>query len=117
MERPASLTRRGTYAELRGQATAPASGNTPAQPPLRHNGDISTIIQADHRVVAVRGEAVPFAVQGGERFLRGLGQAGGGHLLLARLVDRGERGVPRGLRVVQSRGGGGLVPGRGGGGG
>src|SRR5713226_2278468 len=28
------------YAELRGQATAPASGNSPAQPGLRHNGDI-----------------------------------------------------------------------------
>jgi len=47
------------------------------------------IVQPDDREVAVRDEAVPFAVQGGERLVRGRGQAGRGHLLLACLVDRG----------------------------
>src|SRR4249919_65912 len=46
-------------------------------------------VQADHRVVPVRGQPVPFAVQGGERLLRGFLQARGGHLLVARLVDHG----------------------------
>ena len=43
--------RRRRYAELRGQATTPASGNAPAQPPLRHDGDISTIIEGNPQVM------------------------------------------------------------------
>jgi hypothetical protein len=35
------------------------------------------VIRRDHGVVAVRDDAVPFAVQGGERLLRGFGQARG----------------------------------------
>ena len=89
------------YAELRGQVTAPASGNAPGQPRLRHNGDISTIVQRHHRVVPVRGQAVPFAGQGGERFLRGLLQARGGHLLLPRLVDYRDCVIPGGVCLLQ----------------
>ena len=100
-----------------GVPVAGAAGVLPGHDRAADHSLGGVVIEADHRVVAVRGEAVPFAVQGGERFLRRLGQAGGGHLLLARLVDRGERGVPRGLRVVQPRGGGRLVPRRGCGGG
>src|SRR5713101_9026313 len=66
MERPASLRRRSIYAELRGQATAPASANTPAQRRLRHNGDISTIVQGQLRQVLVADKTVPFVVQRGD---------------------------------------------------
>src|SRR5712672_455482 len=58
------------------------------------------VVQRYHRVVAVRGDAVPFAVQGGEGLLRGLGQAGGLHLLLPGLVDHGDRVVPGGLCLL-----------------
>src|SRR5712691_11646430 len=54
------------YAELRGQATAPASANTPAQRRLRHNGDISTIVQGQLRQVLVADKTVPFVVQRGD---------------------------------------------------
>src|SRR6516164_3040222 len=102
------------YAELCGQVTAPASGNTPARPGPRHNGEIGIIIDADHRVVPVGDDAVPFAVQGGERLLRGLLQAGGGHLLPAGLVDRGDGVIPRGVCLFQAfRGGLAALPGGG----
>jgi hypothetical protein len=79
----------------------------------------AVVIQADHRVVAVRGTrpchsrsrvASAFCFPGG--FL----QAGGGHLLLPRLVDRGERGVAGGACLAKPGSGGCLVPrcGRGG---
>src|SRR5271165_2392802 len=74
MEGPASLTQRSIYAELRGQATAPASGNTPAQPGPRHNGDIGIIVERNPQVVreaqVIRlpaahpgGEGVPLALE------------------------------------------------------
>src|SRR6266852_7051899 len=102
MERPASLTRRGTYAELRGQATAPASGNTPAQPPLRHNGDISTIIQRQLRQVLVAGQPVPLVAErgddlGGGRVQQALGGVAG--LQDAVRVDVGEGALPAALSV------------------
>src|SRR5271165_4884007 len=39
------------YAELRGQATTPASGNTPARPEPRHNGSIGIIVGRNPQVM------------------------------------------------------------------
>jgi hypothetical protein len=83
MDRPASLRRAVFYAGLCSQVTAPASGNTPAQPRLRHNSDISTIVERNPRV---HGEPqvviVPLqqaAGEGGVSFLQ-VGGAGRGRL-------------------------------------
>src|ERR1035437_2311899 len=79
MERPASLTQRSIYAELRGQVTAPASGNTPAQPRPRHNRGIGIIVEGNPQVT---GEpqvvAGPFQHPGGQgvAFLVEFGAAG-----------------------------------------
>src|SRR6266705_7151303 len=66
------------YAELRGQVTAPASGNTPARPGPRHNGSIGIIVQRQLRQVLVAGQPVPFVAEcgddpGGGRMQQALG--------------------------------------------
>ena len=69
------------------------------------------VVQADHRVVPVRGQPVPFPLQRGERLLRGFLQARSGHLLGARLVDHLQGRVPGGVGLVQAGSGRGLPPG------
>ena len=77
------------------------------------------IVQADQRVAAVRGQPVPFPVQGGERLLRGLGQARGLRcFFLVRRSRRARRPTPgrpsqpgRGRGFLLRGGRGGLLPG------
>src|ERR1035437_5435954 len=101
-----------------GRGDGPDDGGVPGGVPVPgpagvlpgHDGPANlalrgVIVQRYHRVVPVRDQAVPLAVQGGERLLRRLGQAGGGHLRLPRLVDHGERLIPGGVCPVQRRGG------------
>jgi hypothetical protein len=54
----------------------------------------AAIVKRHHGIAAVRDEAVPFVVQGGERSLRGSLQAGSLPLFLPRLADHGDRVVP-----------------------
>src|SRR5271165_5518608 len=95
------------YAELRGQVTAPASGNTLAQPRLRHNGDISIIIQRQLRQVLVAGQPVPFVIEraddlGGGGVQQALcGVAG---LQYAVRVDVGEGPLPAALGALAGLG-------------
>ena len=70
------------------------------------------VVQADHRVFAVRGQPVPFPVQRGECLLRGFLEAGGGHLLHTGLIDRGECTVPGSMGLIQPGGGRGVPGGR-----
>ena len=65
----------------------------------------------------MRGEPVPFPVEGGERLLRGFLQAGGGRRFPAGLVDDGDHLVPGGAGFFQptaaaaaSRGAGAAAP-------
>ena len=70
-----------------GVAVAGAAGVLPGHDRPADLAFGGIIVKRQHRVVLVRDEPVPFAVQGGERLLRGFLQAGGSHLLLPGLVD------------------------------
>ena len=85
----------GAGGEPGGVVVAGAVGILPGHDGAADRALGGVVVKADHRVAAVRGQAVQFPVQGGEHCFRLL-QAGGGHLLLPGLVDNGECLVPGG---------------------